>query len=146
MNFERLRGSSPLAGTLCLLSLPPFLSSHIWSSGRLWATGQAVYTLRNSDYNYYAYNGRNAANPATSSLPVKDTEILTAKTQMIFSAGARNYSTGTIAEQGNGGYYWSTVPVSATNGYALTYDSFYVQPVTTWAGNVAGYSIRCVRI
>jgi hypothetical protein len=113
---------------------------------RLWANGQASYSLANSVYNFLTPNGGwgNVSDPPTASLPVKDTDSLTAKAHIIPATGRRN-TDGSIAAQGTNEHYWSNIPYNSTNGYLLYFDSSYVYPVTS--GNYAvGHPIRCVRI
>jgi hypothetical protein len=58
--------------------LPTAVENAYFADGRLWANGGGSYNLTNSDYNYWSVIG----DFNTASLPVKDTDTFTKKTQI----------------------------------------------------------------
>jgi hypothetical protein len=125
--------------------LPTAVENAYFADGRLWANGEDRYQLENSDYNYWINNSGNyVTDPALASLPVKDTDALTAKTQIIPAPGYRE-TNGTIVFRGTHGYFWPSTPLDSTTGYLLRFHSNTLYPVTSIAPTF-GYSIRCVRI
>jgi hypothetical protein len=121
--------------------------------GRLWTNGGENYYLNNSEYNFWTPNGgtsNNASNPPTTALPVKDTDSLTAKTQIFPAAGFRHATTGPgiIVEQGSIGSYCPTTPERSYYAYALNFREAYANPayMGVFSAYASGNSIRCVRI
>jgi len=58
-------------------------------------------------------------------------------------AGHRATIPGTVTDQDDGGYYWSSTPMSSTNSWHLHFTSGTVNP-TFSAGQTMGASVRCV--
>lgn len=57
--------------------------------------------------------------------------------------GYRNYSDGSMYNQGTFGFYWSSSP-NSTLGYILGFDSTAIDPA--YNGNRAnGFSVRCLK-
>jgi hypothetical protein len=118
--------------------------------GRLWANGDEMYLLNNSDYNYWTPNGygtsEQADNPAIGSLPVIDTDQLTKNTQIFPASGIREQPEGNNIYQGFGGYFWPNTPATSIGVYDLLFDVVNAIPTRNAAANNRGLSIRCVRI
>jgi hypothetical protein len=84
-----------------------------------------------------------ADDPATASLPVKDTNSSN-KFSQIFPAAGQNDS-GNLYGQGYVGYYWLSTPYNADNGYRLHFTSSSLNVIANRGYNW-GNAIRCVRI
>jgi hypothetical protein len=112
--------------------------------GRLWANGGGNVELYNSDYNFWTPNGLSAADPATGSLPVKDTDSFI-KFSQIFPAPGRSDPNGPIVSQGSGGWCWTSSPGGSTNGYYVNFNGGGVYP-TNNNNSAMAMTIRCVRI
>jgi hypothetical protein len=131
----------------------PFAVSGYNKRDRLWANGGARYNLYNSAYNYWTPNAsgattveERASDPATAALPVQDTDLLIANTQ-IFPGAGRRTNTGAINAQGAVGFYWSSISTAtATKGDQLQVSSSEVCPIYENTIYPYGKSIRCVRI
>jgi hypothetical protein len=127
----------------------PFVVSGYNKRATLWANGGGNYLLYNIDYNYLTHNGSNAIDPATASLPVKDTDSLIKFTQIFPAPGFRHATTGpgTITYQGIYGIFWSNTPhLPEKDGYDLRFTNSSVQPTVANTSFLQGFSIRCVRI
>jgi hypothetical protein len=116
----------------------------------LWANGEAFYYLPNIDNNYWKANGwisdsnTDINNPPTAALPVQNTDVLTANTQIFPGTGFRN-TTGPIDYQGTRGRYWTSIPHNSDYGYLFYLTYSFAQPTDRYSSGY-GQSIRCVRI
>lgn len=63
--------------------------------------------------------------------------------KLLSKAGYRNYSDGSLNNQGSFGYYWSSSPAT-TYGYYLYFNSTAVYPAGT-NYRALGFSVRCLK-
>jgi hypothetical protein len=61
------------------------------------------------------------------------------------AAGARNQTSGNLAEQNITGRYWSCVPINTTYSYLLLFDSSQILPHNN-GYPASGFSIRCCKV
>ncbi len=75
--------------------------------------------------------------------PTGTSTMWTANSYFLPAAGNRSTS-GSVANQGTGGGYWSSTAYSGTNGYCLGFNSGNVGPSNN-SHYANGFGVRCVR-
>ncbi len=139
-HFGLRPSSSSLGKTRASTILPSLLRR--FNFQLFWAPGDAEIYIQTTAH--WTANGRNSTDPATASLPLKNTPELTAKTQILPAAGIRD-QLGEIFIQGTDGFFNLSTPYSATIGYDSSFYSTTYVSVRVWGTSECGFSIRCVR-
>jgi uncharacterized protein (TIGR02145 family) len=87
---------------------------------------------------YYTVSGGwvSTTNPGVGTFPVGGISLP--------AAGRRDYTTGSVSNQGSAGRYWSSTVRDSTLGYRLSFGSSSVSPSGT-ASYSYGFAVRCVR-
>ena len=60
------------------------------------------------------------------------------------ASGYRSNSSGAVCNVGSNGYFWSSSPLSVTNGYYLLFNSSSVTP-SNYSNRCYGFPVRCVQ-
>jgi hypothetical protein len=58
-------------------------------------------------------------------------------------AGQKNWNNGNMYNQGTDGYYWSSSPSGATNGFEIWLNNTYVKPYDSF--RATGFLVRCFK-